>query len=416
MKYVLILLLCAGMAARGQNPPRRDTLHFAQWRQEIVRVPVLTGGSQPIVIVPNRGQYCFDKQLSLKMTVGHHDAEQNVYLDTRNGLTGILPPSSHGAAVLEIMPQMENFTFTVMSMKGNIYMYKNQKSKSGIEHWVRTGNSQNFLYQSPTMSAPSGGAGVALARKAESRTYCDGKITAQAYKYGGGTNTWYVYGDRYPAQLRPRKFLGPFGVGYMYTDEGLYLIMEVNFGANYVRIGSMENVQSCFDPSSFRVMEDAFVTKRQEEIQHEEAKADEEEAHAVGECAAEKQAIVDLKKEINKKQADLLRNSQHGNLYQDPASQKAIIGMMDPLDNVRQSILNAKLRICGAEKDMMKYPAHAPEDGLRIGCLGRQVTMLQDAQARMMEIDNQYPTQPARANTEKSKLYWEVLNTIPKCD
>jgi len=43
--------------------------------------------------------------------------EQSIYLDTHNGLTGILPPSRSGA-VLDIMPEIEHFNFTVMSMKG----------------------------------------------------------------------------------------------------------------------------------------------------------------------------------------------------------------------------------------------------------------------------------------------------------
>src|SRR5882724_4152950 len=116
MRSVLIaccLLLGVWGDLQAQPPPRRDTLHFAQWRQEITRAPVLTGGSQPIIIVPNRGQYCFDKQLYLKMKIGRLDAEQSIYLDTHNGLTGILPPSPHGGAVLEIMPEIENFNFTV---------------------------------------------------------------------------------------------------------------------------------------------------------------------------------------------------------------------------------------------------------------------------------------------------------------
>jgi len=133
MKYVMIcccLLLVS--LVNGQERHRRDTVPFGQWKEEITRVPVLTGGSQPIIIVPNRQQYCFDKQLYLKMQVGRMDAEQSIYLDTHNGLTGILPPS-RGGAVLDIMPEIEHFNFTVMSMKGNVYIYKNQKGRTGIE-------------------------------------------------------------------------------------------------------------------------------------------------------------------------------------------------------------------------------------------------------------------------------------------
>jgi hypothetical protein len=256
----------------------------------------------------------------------------------------------------------------------------------------------------------------ALSRKPENRSYCDGRITAQAYKYDGGTTTWYLYGDRFPPQLHPVKYLGAYGVGYMLTQEGMYLVMELNFGNTYVRIGDMQLVHNCFNPSDFKSMEDNFVVKRTEEIRHEQQKASDEEAHISGDCASEKQAVVDFKKELNRKHEDLLRRSQHGNVYQDTVAQRAMLSMNDPLDAVRQGILSNRVGICGAEHDMAKYPSHMPEDQARIQCLQDQIRKLQDAEARMMAFDNQYASQPQRANAEKSKIYWEIMKTAPRCD
>jgi len=231
-RWLFVVLISLGVVVQAQDPHRRrDTVPIGQWRQEVVKAPVLTGtgGSQPIIIVPNHMQFCFDKELYLKMSVGGRMSEQCIYLDTHKGLTGILPPSRQGGAIEEIMPELEHFNFTVMSMKGNIFIYKTQKGKHDqLEHWVSTGNTTSFLYQSPTRANP-GQATSALTRKAESRSYCDGRITAQAYKYDGGTTTWYLYGDRFPAQLHPVKYLGAYGVGYMETQEGMYLVMELNF-------------------------------------------------------------------------------------------------------------------------------------------------------------------------------------------
>jgi len=367
-------------------------------------VPVLTGGSQPITIVPNRQQYCFDKQLYLKMKVGRLDAEQSIYLDTHNGLTGILPPSSHGGAVMEIMPEIENFNFTVMSMKGNVYMYKNQKGKNGIEHWVLTGNTQNFLYQSPTATSPGSGAG--LARKSERRGYCDNKISAIAYRYDGSPNTFYIYGDRFPERLHPLKYLGSFGVGYMYCQEGLYLVMEMNFGTNYVRIGTMENVHNCFNPAPFQPQEDAFQARQQAQLQEERAATDRKQQEVTGECTGEKQAIVDFKRAMNQKHEELLRKSQHGNLYQDSVAQRAMISMMDPLNSVRENILNVKLGICMSQQ----------HGGNKVSCLNDQLSILQAVETRMMSLDQQYASQPARAQAEKSKIYWELMKTMPQCN
>lgn len=402
------LLFCVLLSVWGnlyaQDPPRRrDSIHFAQWRQEITRAPVLTGGSQPIIIVPNGQPYCFDKQLYLKMKVGRLDAEQSVYLDTHNGLTGILPPSSHGGAVVEIMPELENFTFTVMSMKGNVYMYKNQKSKQGIDHWVHTGNTQHFLYQSPTATRP---AGADLMRKSEMRAYCDNKINARSYRYDGSPTTFFIYSDRYPEKLHPLKFLGAFGVGYMYCEEGLYLIMEMNFGVNYVRIGTMENVHNCFNPAAFQVQEDAFHAKAQQELREEQANTDRQQDQVRGECTGEKQAMVDFKRALNRKHEEMLRRSQHGNTYQDSVAQRAMINMMDPLDNVRESILNVQLNICMSHR----------RGGNNVSCFREQLSALQDAETRMMAVDQQYASQPAIASAKKGKIYWDLMKTMPICN
>ena len=406
MRSILILLLAVAATAHAQDPHRRrDTIPFGQWQQEITRAPVLTGGSQPIIIVPNRQPYCFDKLLSLKMTIGRLSTEQSIYLDTRNGLTGILPPSRSGGAITEIMPELENFTFTVMSLKGNVYIYKNQKDKNGIGHLVRTGNTQNFLYQSPTLTNP--GAGAGLARKAERRGYCNNKVTALAYRYDGNPNTFFVYGDRFPERLHPLKYMGAFGVGYMYCQEGLFLIMEVNFGtASYVRIGDMENVHNCFDPSEFQVAEDKFQANQQRELQEEQASADRKQQQVTGECTGEKQAIVDYKRAMIDKHAELLRKSQHGNTYTDTATQRAIVNMMDPLDGLRENILVIKLNICQSQ-------VHG---GGKVSCLSNQLSILQDAEARMMALDSRYPTEPARAQTEKSKIYWDLMKNLVQCN
>jgi len=416
MKYIFCCLLLGMVCTvQGQEPHRRDTVPFGEWRNEITRAPVLTGGSQPIIIVPNRGQYCFDKLLYLKMTIGRMSSEQCVYLDTHNGLSGALPPSRSGGAVTEIMPELDNFNFNVTSMKGNAYMYKNQKSKDGIQHWVFTGNTQTYQYQTPTSANPGGGTG--LARKAETRGYCDNKIAAHAYRYDGGATTWYLYGDRYPEKLHPQKYLGSFGVGYMLCQEGLYLVMEMEFGSgSYVRIGQMENVHSCFNPSEFKVMEDKFQTTQQEQLQHDKTKVAEEESRVTGDCISEKQAVLNFKKAMNQKHEEVLRRTQHGNSYQDTVTQRAYLSMMDPLDMVREQILNIQLSICTAGKGKVKDPSHSNSYQSRINCLGQQLAILQGAESKMMDIDHQYATQPAIANAQKGKVYLDATKNTPRCD
>lgn len=415
----MCLFALAGMTSRAQDPRRhRDTLHFGPGGlPELMRVPVLTGQSQPVIIMPQRMEFCFTKEIDLKMQVGGRMLEQTVYLDPEKGLTGILPPSPGGGAVTDIMPELEHFNFIVMSMKGNVYIYKNNKGKNGIEHWVSTGNTQTYLYQSPERQA-AGSAGP-LMRKAENRSYCGGQIMAQAYKYDGGTTRWYMYGDRFPAQLHPVKYLGAFGVGYLFCQEGMYLVMELEFTNSFVRIGNIYSMHACFNPSEFVVMEDHFQAKQQDEIARERQKNDEEEAKVEGDCTGEKMAVINFKKAMNDKHAEIMRKVQGGNMYNDTAAQRAMLSLNDPEDNCQMGILQAQQSICLARADMAKHPDRAASIGNKINCLNDQIRILQDALARMQAVDRQYPgggVQLARGNAEKGRIYYQILTTMPHCD
>jgi len=415
--FFLCLFALAGMTSRAQDPRRhRDTVNFGPGGlPEIMRAPVLTGQSQPIMIVPQRMEFCFTREIDLKMQVGGRQVEQTTYLDVEKGLTGILPPALGGGA--DILPELEHFSFTVMSMKGNIYQYKNSKGKNGIEHWVSTGNTQTFLYQSPERQG-AGSAGP-MVRKPVNRSYCGGRIMAQAYKYDGGTTTWFMYGSRFPAALHAVKYIGAFGVGYLFCQEGLYLIMELEFTNSFVRISDVHNMHTCFNPSEFQLLEQQFQQKQQEEIAHERQKNSDQAAKVTGDCAAEKMAVINFKQAMNDKHAEIMRKVQGRNMYTDTAAQRAMLSLNDPEDNCQLGILQAQQGICGVRAEIGKYPDRAVSLGNKINCLQDQVRTLQDALARMQAIDRQYPgggTNHARAHAEKGRIYNEVTTTMPHCD
>jgi hypothetical protein len=412
----VLLLSITALPSQAQPPPprQRDTLTLAAWKAEIVRIPVLTGGSQARIIVPNREPFCFDKVVDLKLTINGHSMEQTMYLDTRGGLAGMLPPNK-GAPVRDIMADQPKFSFSIMGLKGNIYNYKNSVGKHDvIEHQVFTGNTQDHQYQ---FASPAG-SNLALSRKSETRTFCDGKLTAEAYRLDGSPNTWYVYGSRYLEKIHPipGKYLGNFGVGYFVTEEGVYLILGRTMGAIDCRILSMDNVRKCFDPTPFQIMEDKFQAKGQADLQEERAKIDRDASKVSGNCAAEKTALLDYRREMAQQHEEALRKSKEGNTYQDPAAQKAMISLMDPLISVREGILSAKVNLCNAHDAAVTAGSPSTQAAIqqKISCLNRQLATLQDLETRMQAMDRQY-TNIAQASAEKGKLYYTALKNMDNC-
>ena len=409
MKYYLIaaVLFLQAINIIYAQPPRRDrdTIGWGSWRRAVLQAPVVEGRTEAINIMPITQRLCFDKQVNLKLTIPGSVVEQCMYINTTDGYMGYLPPSTTGGIIIDILPEIPDFLFYVIGVKGNVYSYKNADNGNGtIEHWVSTGNTQTHKYIMPMAAGAT-----PLVRKAETRNYCEGKLNARAYKYDGGTATWYVYGERYPAQLHGVRFLGNFGVGYLKTQEGLYLVLEMEDGRNQYRISSIETVYTCFDPTQFKIMEDEFVRKRRLDLQKEREKIARDEARAnTGNCISQKMAVINFRKEQLRIQEENLVVSQQGNTYQEGQSQQAVLGMMDPLMMVQGSILATQVGICNLEISLQRNPSsNSLQD--QVSCNRTLLSQLIQLEGQLKAIDIRFAGNGGQAYMEKSRYYRQHL-------
>lgn len=416
-KYLLFFTLFVYTQTMAQPPGHTDTIWggFANqhYYDGILQAPVVTGGTTAVTIVPNRAEFCFDKKIKIKSTVRGRLVEQCLYLDTKKGLTAYLMPERvAGGDMCDIKPDDEKFIFSIIGLKGNVYTYKNQRKKDVMLHWVTTGNSQTYLYQSPT---PAGAETVELHKKIERRDYCNGKIKATCYKAdGAAAPELFLFGKTYPANIKvsSNKYIGNFGIGYQNTDRGLFIIMEMNASSYDCKITDIEDVNICFDPTPFQIMEDEYVSKQTEALTKEREKIsrDEAKAQSAEYCVSEKMAVINFRKENLRKQEENLGQSQRGNTYQNQTTQKAMIGMMDPLISVQGSILETKVSICNTNENMSRRPGDSQSYQEKISCLNSQLTRLISAEAEMKAKDIQYASSPGQAFAEKSKILLRAMS------
>ncbi len=420
MKSIFVLfgvLLLSFLVTEAQPPRRhltpRDTsrMAFEAGRAQCINAPILRGNSQGATIVPVRQQFCFDLEMDVALNFGGRiSRETTLFINTTDGYMGYTTPSA-GGPISDLMPEVEDFRFTVMSFKlGNIFTYFNRKENNNImEHLVTTSNTDAHEYQASNLltAAP-------LSRKSEYRNYCDGKARALAYKRDDGPTTWYIYGDRYPATLQVQKFLGGFGVGVIKTDAGIFMVMELGLGRNYTVIKHIERRTVCFNPEAFKLQEADFFAKRSADLQQEQVKinADEAEAQHAPCCIAERMAQINFRREQLRVQQDNARKAQQGNLIQDRVAQKGMMDTMDPLPMVQGSILATRTSICTARFYMSRDPARG---GQKISCLNGQLSALQIAENQMRAVDRQYSTDIARALVEKSRIYSGLMRQ-PSCN
>ncbi len=406
---LLLLILFVSNTLNAQRG--RDTLWGgspnAPFYNRILQAPVTSGETEQILIHPTARPFCFDKRIKIKSTVGSRLIEQCLYLDTKGGLVAYLPPVTGGTAEMcDIKPDEEKFVFSVMGLKGNVYTYKNQKKKNTIKHWYTTGNSQTYLYQTPTNTGV-----YTLHKKTERRDYCGGKIKATAYKYDGATApTMFIFGNSYPPDINvtANKYIGNFGIGYQYTDKGLYIIMEMQSSGYTCKITDIEDVDVCFNPAPFQFLEGEMVTKQTESNNKEREKIERDAAKATGPCASEKMAVIEFRRENLRKQEENLQNSQQGNVYQNVNTQKAYANMMDPLTSIQGSILETKVSICNTEQSIQRSPNNNRAQE-KLSCLRTQLRQLMSTETQMRAIDTRYTNEPSKALLEKSRLMLQSM-------
>jgi hypothetical protein len=411
--FLISSLLCMMLQAQ---PPRRDSTRrdsaaffWPQGSAQIMRAPILQGTSQGTTIIP-RQQFCFDATIEIELFYGgRRSLGCCLFLNTTDGYIGYTTPSP-GGPVNVIMPEIENFSFTVINFKmSNVYIYRNQKGNNNqLIHLVSTSNTDSHEYQMTNLltSAP-------LTRKSERRTYCGGSAEALAYKRSDEPTTWFLYGDRFPASIQAQKFFGAFGVGVVRTDQGNYIVMERTTGTTYTLIKRITKERLCFDPSGYKMSEADFYAKRTADLaaEREKINRDEVTVQNSGICVAEKMELINYRRQQLQIQEENLRRSQSGNLLQNRTAQKGMLDMMNPVSTVQMGILQAKIGICGSQEDMTRNPDHSASAQEKINCLTQQISILQRAESDMHAAETRYAANMAQALAEKSRIYMTAMRT-----
>ncbi len=391
---LLIVSAAGGVSAQGD---RRDSVAIFRWRSAVRGAPVLTGTTGPRRIVPHEQPLCFNMEFDLKITTPGKMAEQCMFVNASTGVIGLLPPHEDGLVNM-LMPELADFSFQVMSMTGNTYRYHNNKGKNNtIERWVTTGNSDRNPYQQ--MAGMFTGA-VDLQRKNQTESYCNGRMNAMAYRFSTNPDmTWYLFGDRFPEKIHPRKFLGNLGVGYLQTDEGLYVITEFRTAGYSCRVTNIEVTNACLNTAQFVEREETFFNQKATNIHKEKEKLDRAASNVSGPCANERAELISFKKEQMNKQEEALRQARSGNTNQPNSNaQRSMTSFMDPLAVVQENILSTKVEICKAEHGSEKARG-------RLGCLMTQLSQLMRLETDLRALDARHANEPGRAFGEKSKLY-----------
>lgn len=406
-----LLLAIAGTSVAAQDPAP-DTAWGDRPNQEyyngILQAPVITSQSLAQTISPTGQKLCFDKRVKIKSLLSSGPVEQCMYLNTQDGYVGILSPSTTGGDLCDIKTEDEKFIFFVTGLKGNAYTFKNTKKNGRIEHLVSTGNTQVHQLSMPSNIVQ------AIHKKTERRGYCGDKIKTWAYKHDNPSSpVYFLFGKTFPDEINisSSKFIGNSGVGYQFTDKGLFIIMEMESSSFGCKITELEEVNICFDPAPFRIAEDEIYTKSLTSLQRESQKIAADEAKIGNDCVSQKMAVINFRKEQLRVQGARLNTSQSGNTYQNLPAQQAMGQMIDHAAVTKQMLLENDVKVCEAERraEQSSNEASRQKYQQRISCLRSQNGQLQNLEVQLKALDIQYATEPGKAFAEKAKLFMRSL-------
>ena len=137
--------------------------------------------------------------------------------------------------------------------------------------------------------------------------------------------------------MQPLKYLGNFGVGFQYTDHGLFIIMQVEGEIFNAAVKELKDTYLCFDPSPYKKMEDQIlekgllaVNKKRDRLRSRLSTV------PAGDCAG--LAVRNIQYEIFSldEQEESLKRSVMGNMAQSRPTQQAMGQAMMNYDNIMQ--------------------------------------------------------------------------------
>ena len=317
--------------------------------------------------------------------------------------------------VCDIKPATPDFVLNVISLKGNIYKYLNVKKPSGIEKWLMTGNSNTYLYNFASTQENQ-----FLFKKDESREYLNGKVKAWAYKYENRNESWFLFGKNLPDKLimQPLKYVGNFAVGYQYTQEGVFIIMQVEGEGYNAVVKEITDTYICFDPASYKKFESEIFDKQMLAIEREKRKLDQDESRAsTSSCPAEELKKIHYEREALQRREQAARKSTEQNIYQNTTTQKASAdATINYNDQVQILIYDLEAKICRADGQLSKMESGSSsyQRALqRRNCLNESRNMQLEALREMQRIDVQYINKPGEAFGRKAQV---LMKNIRSCN
>ena len=410
----IIVLLLVNVFAKAQvviepNPSYTNSSEkpvLDEW----LDVESLDGRTEPAVVNPSE-KICFDKRMLVKANTPTGVAFTCVFINTKIGLIGY-------TGLKKTMPSCEldigdiNFNFNIIGLKGTHFNYTNGMYKGELRHRVVTFDThrQGLVFSDIATNEP-------LHRKDNQKEFFD-KVKAWEYKANGRTESWWLFGKTLPEKFvaQPKKYLGLFGVGYQFAEQGLFIILQFSGAGSYgyeAEVLELMDIPTCFNADLFSVFEETELAQAQENMQEATDRIEQrirENATSANHCKTLKDKS--LKQQ---KKATEVKKLQLQQMQQDRRTEMMHSQVEFEIENTQMMADNVEEEICKVTQKIDRTQSELTKQELirRKKCLMVQLPYYQQLVAKFKAAQGQYPERPAEAM--QSIMQIKIGNRFPQC-
>lgn len=410
MKYICLpAILFFSIATHSQVviEPNPSYTNSSEQRllDEWLDVESLDGRTEPEVPNPSQ-KICFDKRMVVKARVPQGTGYTCVYVNTKIGLVAYTPFSKTRTSFgLDINDP--RFNFNIIGLKGTHFNYYNSTQNGVLKHHLLTNNThrQGLLLSSNSGTEP-------VYKKDAQREFF-GKVKAWEYKANGRMESWWVFGKTLPDKLvmQPNKYLGLYGVGYQYAEQGLFIILQLAGSGVYnydAEILELEDVPTCFNSTLFRIIEENEMEETVQNLQEAQEKIDrkiEQNSSSDNPCKAYKEKTLKQNKkvaDIAKQQVQSMQQGQQAQSLQQQVEREVETAQLT-VDGIDEEICKKDIQLARTQNESSRQRLQQERS-----CLQQQRSFEQQILTRFKSIKNEFPGQPAKAIQGMVKVRQEL--------
>jgi hypothetical protein len=393
MSKLIAFLFCILPAVAFSQPSRASGD-----RRLSLDVPFLSSGSP----VRDRATTItrFDKRILITSSGGSYTC---LYLNTRNGDKAVSIDHDGSSCRDPLKVNDEKFTLMLFTQSGEVLSFYNRKKNGRIEHFVVSGGTE----LAPVNYLPDTGV---LERRGEAVDFFRHDYTAHPYRANtAGAPTFYLVGERTPERLTVQKSLSYSGIGFLKTDNGIFMSFRIEKGDTYFNVQSWENVATAFDKAPFRLVEAQLSYEFREYYAREMRKL--ESKTFSGDCRDSESALNELRKQDLRRQKEAVERTKTGNVYQDPAVVGAYSDLVDPAFQLESFDMDTQVKICKAEAQRSRSRSERTVERLseKIRCLNNLRLDIGRVKMEMDALDQRYRGHPERGLPEKQRLLGTLM-------